>query len=488
MADVRVILAGTSLSLPVNLRAELMSVGLGVTVCESAVDVINELKQNGAHVIVTAAQLKELSGYQLCCLLKADENTDAIPIVLVDESDGEHQLLSGLPELTDIVSKTEDARVLTKLINKLILSANKKGWSGAPLSSFIPGFDQFKAAPFNNVQSFLLDTLLVEKFVSTKVRFLLDKTTPHNSFLQLYFNCLKSFANFDFTGLVVGTLKGPWAAFAGKDGLSRGVFEEVLRTIQTRLSLTEPLSVQTNISFEENQGIHLQDLRIVPVLSKSNGTGLLVFGTYSANKMTANEELVIASLTVNTRALLEILIAQQEIEKLQSQQSYFASVDPLTGLYNLEFFIGFLQQQLLFSFRNKLAVAVLLIDVDRFASINSAHGNEMGDALLQKVANRILAATRASDLLARYGGDEFGIVLPNTDLNGARILADKLRLEIEQMNGDEGIGAQTSLITVSVGCAQFDMVDLNPETILRDAKLALQRAKQSGRNRVEAAV
>jgi diguanylate cyclase (GGDEF)-like protein len=103
---------------------------------------------------------------------------------------------------------------------------------------------------------------------------------------------------------------------------------------------------------------------------------------------------------------------------------------------------------------------------------------------LQKLASKLVNTTRSSDLLARYGADEFAIVLPNTDLSGAKVLAEKLRQEIEQLNIVEGRPDKSPRITVSIGCAQFDMKDLNPETILRDAKYALQQAKESGRNRV----
>jgi diguanylate cyclase (GGDEF)-like protein len=88
-------------------------------------------------------------------------------------------------------------------------------------------------------------------------------------------------------------------------------------------------------------------------------------------------------------------------------------------------------------------------------------------------------------LIARYGGDEFAVVLPNTDVAGARILAEKVRTEVEQLGFVKG-GRKGPHVTVSVGCSHFNMEDLNPETILRDAKLALQKAKEAGRNCVYA--
>lgn len=127
-----------------------------------------------------------------------------------------------------------------------------------------------------------------------------------------------------------------------------------------------------------------------------------------------------------------------------------------------------------------------IIDIDNFASINEEFGSEVGDVVLTTVANRLLNITRSSDLIARYGGDEFAVVLPNTDVAGAKILGEKVRSEIERLSFTKGQGARGPKVTVSVGCSFFNMEDMNPETILRDAKLALQQAKEGGRNQVAA--
>jgi len=123
-----------------------------------------------------------------------------------------------------------------------------------------------------------------------------------------------------------------------------------------------------------------------------------------------------------------------------------------------------------------------IIDIDNFAELNDEFGYEVGDVVISTIANRLLNITRSSDLIARYGGDEFAVVLPNTEIAGVKVLAEKVRVEVEQLGFGKGSGRKGPHVTVSVGCAHFNMEDLNPETILRDAKLALQKAKEAGRN------
>jgi two-component system cell cycle response regulator len=149
--------------------------------------------------------------------------------------------------------------------------------------------------------------------------------------------------------------------------------------------------------------------------------------------------------------------------------------------------IGFLQQQLLFSYRQRLAVGMAIVDIDNLQEINEEYGTEMGDIVITTIANRLLTITRSSDLIARYGGDEFAVVLPNTDLGGVKVLGEKVRLEVEQMGFAKQPGRKSPQVTVSIGCSIFNMEDLNPETILGDAKAALQKAKETGRNKVTAA-
>jgi len=131
--------------------------------------------------------------------------------------------------------------------------------------------------------------------------------------------------------------------------------------------------------------------------------------------------------------------------------------------------------------RSNERFAVLFLDLDRFKQVNDQFGHEAGNDILQAVAEEIKHAVRASDVAARYGGDEFVVILTRTDQDGAARVAEALRAGIEGIG--RRLGYPAGLITVSVGVAEFDLNE--PEgDLLVSADRALYRAKAAGRNAV----
>ncbi len=158
-----------------------------------------------------------------------------------------------------------------------------------------------------------------------------------------------------------------------------------------------------------------------------------------------------------------------------------AAADELTGLSTYRV----LRERLVFeierSKRSSERFAVLFLDLDRFKQVNDQFGHEAGNDILIAVAEEIKTAVRASDVAARYGGDEFVVILTRTDLDGATRVAEALRAGIEGIG--RRLGYPAGLITVSVGVAEFDLNE--PEgDLLVSADRALYRAKAAGRNAI----
>lgn len=159
-----------------------------------------------------------------------------------------------------------------------------------------------------------------------------------------------------------------------------------------------------------------------------------------------------------------------------------ASHDPLTGVMNARSYYAACNQQIQVCSRSRQPVSVLFVDLDHFKSINDTHGHAAGDEVLRVVAQVLMQNIRRSDLLGRIGGEEFSILLPNTDLLGALDLAEQLRKAIESLQPQ--IGGQTLHITASIGVAIRSASEQTMESIQQQADAAMYEAKRGGRNRV----
>jgi diguanylate cyclase (GGDEF)-like protein len=152
-------------------------------------------------------------------------------------------------------------------------------------------------------------------------------------------------------------------------------------------------------------------------------------------------------------------------------------IEPKTGLYNMRHFTAVLTQELERAKRFERPLAVLMIDVDHLRAVNTAHGHLAGDRVLKDIADALGRATREYDVAARFGGDEFCVLLPETELDGALVVAERIRSLVEKIAGEPRI-------TVSIGVATQLGGDASPEALIALADRAAYRAKFSGRNSV----
>jgi len=165
----------------------------------------------------------------------------------------------------------------------------------------------------------------------------------------------------------------------------------------------------------------------------------------------------------------------------------FAVTDALTGLHNRRYLDTHLRAIYDEATRRERALSLLLLDIDRFKSVNDTYGHDAGDEVLREFANRVRALTRGIDVVARFGGEEIVIVVPDTALDGARAVAERIR---EQVSGTPFVvqhGLRRVAVTVSIGVAARPDTDASAADLLKRADLALYQAKHGGRNQVVAA-
>ncbi|HOU55146.1 MAG TPA: GGDEF domain-containing protein [Myxococcota bacterium] len=168
--------------------------------------------------------------------------------------------------------------------------------------------------------------------------------------------------------------------------------------------------------------------------------------------------------------------------RLRDQVALDALRDGLTGLYNRKALMSLLSEWTAFAVRHRVPLALLMIDADHFKAVNDRHGHPVGDRVLRMIADTVRATLRESDLAGRYGGEEFAVVLPHTDLEGARQVAERIRRGCEGVHLPLPTGPLA--VTVSIGVTTLKPGMRRPEDLVGQADEALYRAKAEGRNRV----
>lgn len=177
-----------------------------------------------------------------------------------------------------------------------------------------------------------------------------------------------------------------------------------------------------------------------------------------------------------------VAVASREYQRAQDAALRLARFDPLTGLYNRTHFFTELEREIRLSQRAGRTFALLMIDVDGLKPVNDAYGHHYGDQLLTGVTNVIRATVRATDTPARYGGDEFVVLLPETDAPGAYVVAEKLRHDIAAFSIQ--VSDRTVRTSVSLGLVSYPEDGTTADSLMAAADAALYEAKRSGRDRI----
>ena len=188
--------------------------------------------------------------------------------------------------------------------------------------------------------------------------------------------------------------------------------------------------------------------------------------------------------SLRTKALQdELMMKNRQLEELLYKVEYMAITDVLTGLYNRRRFHDVLLKEFERSKRYNTPFSVILLDIDLFKSVNDTYGHMMGDMVLKEMPEIIKKSIREIDTAARYGGEEFTVLLPNTRKEDALHVAERIRIATEKHVFPD---LQDRRITVSIGISGIPDQEIDSgDKLIQCADVALYKAKQNGRNRIE---
>ena len=180
-------------------------------------------------------------------------------------------------------------------------------------------------------------------------------------------------------------------------------------------------------------------------------------------------------------SLLCSLIYPLKNATLYNQALKMAHTDPLTKTKNRAAFKDTLQREIKLAHRNSSHLSVIFFDIDHFKDVNDNYGHECGDIAITSAANCIKNTVRGSDIVFRYGGEEFVILLSDTHINGAKVMAERIRKNVE--NHTMAYGMEIIKLTASLGVSTLRVND-DCESIIKRADNAMYRAKEKGRNQI----
>ncbi|MDP3481225.1 MAG: diguanylate cyclase [Desulfoprunum sp.] len=182
--------------------------------------------------------------------------------------------------------------------------------------------------------------------------------------------------------------------------------------------------------------------------------------------------------------ILELEELQRKLEESNKKLQHLSSVDGLTGLFNRRHFDDIFLAEWKSAVRRKKPMSVIIIDIDNFKAYNDSYGHIAGDICLQQVAKGLLSALhRPIDLVCRYGGEEFTVILPDTDVTGAELVANRMRERIKGLQIQHSSSSTGGYVTISSGISTMSPEHGQSCTVLLDAAdKALYRAKAEGRD------
>ena len=441
--------------IPTNVRlleARLSAEYYEVSTAASGPEALAQCDAGDIDIVLLDVMMPGMDGFEVCRRLKASRKTQHVPVLMITALDQPSDRVKGLEVGAD--------DFLTKPVDDVQLMARVK--SLVRLKALT---DELRARSMTGQEIAIEDAQRAMDSVSLEAgRILLVEANPRHA------ERLKGYLDRDNR---VDVLFNPADAVLA---VSAGEYD--LAIVSMSLGDFDPLRVCSQMRTAE----HSRTLPIILIAEDADRPRVVRGLDLGVNdfimRPVERNELVARVRTQIRRQRYAVELRQSVTNTLA-----LAVTDELTGLYNRRYFDRHLALMLDKAREQDRDMAVMLIDMDFFKSVNDTHGHDIGDAVLKEFALRLRRNIRGVDLACRFGGEEFVVLMPDTDYRQAQAVAERVRVAVAEHGFETGNGTQLN-VTVSVGVALNERDADTPEAILKRADIALYRAKREGRNRV----
>jgi len=441
--------------IPTNVRlleARLTAEYFEVRTASSGREALAICGEGQTDIVLLDVMMPQMDGFEVCTRLKNDAATAHIPVLMITALDQPSDRVKGLQVGAD--------DFLTKPVDDVQLMARVK--SLVRLKAIT---DELRARAQTGQEIAIEDAMrAMDASNSTAGRILLVDNDPRSA---------ERLRNYLATAHQVEVLSEPQAAPLQ---VTTGGYE--LAIVSMALGEFDPLRVCSQIrTLEATRNLPI--LLVADEVDRTKVVRGLDMGVsdFIMRPVERNE------LAARVRTQIRRFRYAAELRQSVTNTMALAVTDELTGLYNRRYFDRHLSLMLDKAREQSRDMALMLIDMDFFKSVNDNHGHDIGDAVLREFAERLRRNIRGVDLACRFGGEEFVVLMPDTDYRQAQGVAERVRMAVAE-RGFETQESRPLMVTCSVGVALNETALDTPETILKRADVALYRAKREGRNRV----
>jgi len=432
------------------------------------VQALEALADSGFDLVILDFMMPRLSGYETCLQLRRRFSPFDLPVLMLVNRTQPREIAGAFEAgATDYLAKPYDkAELLTRVRTLLALkqSLQEAIQNARQLES--EKQQRLLAENLRDLARALTATLDIGKVYEELIAHL-RRSVPCQEAAGLirekrYFRVLTS-----------GSQSLPESPEGPSPHLPLGFFAEAFRN-RKPMALAD-IRTNAHLSGYARSETHFAQL-FVPLFTRQGLAGLIILKRAEASPFTELEVELASSFAGQAGFAIENARLFEEVKLL-------AITDELTGLYNRRHFFEIANREFLRSHRFERPFCAIMADIDHFKTFNDTYGHAAGDTVLKTVAGLLSRHTRKIDIVGRYGGEEFSIVLPETDRESAFYTAERLRQIVEQAQVSPD-GATRVSVTISLGLAMATGAEESLEALLEKADLALYEAKRGGRNQV----